>query len=163
MLKNEKFTVDSQPTFQIYLIAVISRCTYKKETFESPPLKTKSPMYPPDPFSMNIPWWALPDAVLSWKTILIKEVACETCQWMPVPVAEAGMLREQGSADVPSLGNRIVVPSCINYEIPHRTEALLCVSLMNVNEGAIHAYKLSWFTYHSAPFPPGMYGSASRG
>lgn len=25
------------------------------------------------------------------KTMLIKEVACETCQWMPVPVAEVGM------------------------------------------------------------------------
>lgn len=37
------------------------------------------------------PWWALPGAVDIWNTRLTKEVACETCQCIPVPKAEGGI------------------------------------------------------------------------
>jgi hypothetical protein len=44
------------------------------------------PMNPPLPFSMKIPCCALPEAVDISTTMLMSDVACETCQWIPVPV-----------------------------------------------------------------------------
>lgn len=40
-----------------------------------PPLKIKSDMNPPDPFSMNMPVWPVPDAVLMLTTTSTRVVA----------------------------------------------------------------------------------------
>ena len=37
---------------------------------------------------MKMPWCWLPAAVDIWKTMLIRDVAWETCQWMPVAPPE---------------------------------------------------------------------------
>ena len=67
----------------------------------------------------------MPAAVLISKTMFMSDVACETCQWMPVADALAGIWRRS------------------------------MTKLRTLRK------KLFWFTYHCAPLPFGMYGSAS--
>lgn len=116
------------------------------------------------PFSINKAWWAVLDAADRWKTRLNNEVACATCQCMPVPVLCGGILEYTSDETLPlrlERGHRFsFLPSSVNNEIPNRAEAMEEVSpppLVRYER----TYKLLVFPYHCLPPPFGMYGSAS--
>lgn len=46
------------------------------------------------PFSIQIPWWDVFEALDNWKTMFTRDVAWATCQCIPVPAVVSGMLIE---------------------------------------------------------------------
>lgn len=69
-----------------------------------------------------IPWWEVFVAVDISKTIFIKDVDWETCQWMPVPCDFSGGTLLTSIIKSKSRFKwitKVYIPSNINYKVPH--------------------------------------------
>lgn len=78
-----RISASSRKTRVLYLNAPVN-CWFPTLIPYRPPLKIKSDMKPPEPFSMNMPTWVVPEVVLILTTISTSVVACATCQWRAV-------------------------------------------------------------------------------
>jgi hypothetical protein len=67
-----------------------------------------------------IPWWEVFIAVDISKTMLIKDVDWETCQWIPVPCGFSGRTLLTNIVKTKSRFKiKFYIPPNINYKVPH--------------------------------------------